>query len=224
MSMSSSTAVDSSPVPSPADSVGSSASASSEATSSSSMSTASSSSSPCPSPAEWPSMPSSAGPLRRGHHHQQRSYPPHQPRWRRHSSSRQEEEEEDSLPAPTHRSHFDEALQAAFRGAADAGDSAEVARLLRSAGAGGVDIDRYGADGRTPLLRACAAAAAEDSSADRRKSLDLVRLLVDHGADVRLRTREGWSALHVASFGGCPELVSYLIRCGRRKSSKASSS
>ena len=167
--------------------------------------------------------------------------------WRPHCHPGRGEASEDEengncpVPAATHRSGYDEALQAAFRGAADAWDCARVAQLLRD---GVVDVDRYGEDGRTPLLRALASCAAgrghgeeeeeeeeddeeeeEGSERGRRapkvcptpqQRLALVRLLVQHGADVTRRTREGWSALHVASFGDCPEVVSFLLRCGRR--------
>ncbi|XP_010219050.1 PREDICTED: notch-regulated ankyrin repeat-containing protein, partial [Tinamus guttatus] len=33
-------------------------------------------------------------------------------------------------------------------------------------------------------------------------NLELVKLLVKFGADIRLANRDGWSALHIAAFGG----------------------
>ncbi|KAJ8401956.1 hypothetical protein AAFF_G00375370 [Aldrovandia affinis] len=42
-------------------------------------------------------------------------------------------------------------------------------------------------------------------------NLELVKLLVKFGADIRLANREGWSALHIAAFGGHQDIVLYLI-------------
>lgn len=57
---------------------------------------------------------------------------------------------------------------------------------------------------RSPLWLACKAG-----------KLDLVRILVDSGADVRVLSKRGWNLLHVASEQGWPEIVVYLVReCG----------
>ena len=37
------------------------------------------------------------------------------------------------------------------------------------------------------------------------------KLLVKFGADIRLANRDGWSALHIAAFGGHQDIVLYLI-------------
>uniref|UniRef100_A0A663NDE2 NOTCH regulated ankyrin repeat protein n=1 Tax=Athene cunicularia TaxID=194338 RepID=A0A663NDE2_ATHCN len=42
-------------------------------------------------------------------------------------------------------------------------------------------------------------------------NLELVKLLVKFGADIRLANRDGWSALHIAAFGGHQDIVLYLI-------------
>ncbi len=185
----------------------------------------SSDASPVPSPApssetsasssDWPGEPSRSGPVRR----RSAAAAAATASWTPYCSREEEEVDNARYPVATHRSGFDEAHQAAFRGAADRWDCAGVARLLRR---GAVDVDRYGEDGRTPLLRALGRCGHNDDDDDnelrptKQQRLTLVRLLVQHGADVTLRTREGWSARHVASFGDCPEVVSYLLRCGRR--------
>jgi ankyrin repeat protein len=68
-----------------------------------------------------------------------------------------------------------------------------------------IDINRYDCDGRTPLQEFCG-----------RGSLDLVKLMVQYGADTRRRTREGWALVHMASFCGNPEMLGYVLRCNRR--------
>jgi len=111
------------------------------------------------------------------------------------------------LPPPkaTHRPSYNPAMQAAFTNACKAGDRLTLDGLLRRS-SGQIDVDLYGDDGRTALHRA---------SAD--GQLPLVRLLVAHGADTQLRTREGWSAVHLASFAasGGADTVAYLLRSGR---------
>jgi len=112
-----------------------------------------------------------------------------------------------AFPAATHRQHFDTSMQTAFDAACVAADHPALDGILRSAGER-IDVDLYGKDGRTALHRFCA-----------QGQLALVRLLVAHGADTRLRTREGWSAVHLAAFaanGAGADTVAFLMRSGRR--------
>ena len=97
-------------------------------------------------------------------------------------------------------------------------DSAAQARLLNLVAAGSedaldaflaahgqsVDINQYDAEeGVTPLQRVCQAGGP----------VGVAQILVRHGADVRLTSRDGWSPLHMASFSGNHQLMMYLLRC-----------
>ena len=97
--------------------------------------------------------------------------------------------------------------QRSFHEAVRRGDSKELARLL-SGGAlhcGALNVDVFDGDGQTPLHRSALGG-----------NLELVKLLVQFGADVRLANRDGWNALHIAAYGGHDDIVLYLIRrrCG----------
>ncbi|XP_068724268.1 unconventional myosin-XVI-like [Montipora capricornis] len=41
--------------------------------------------------------------------------------------------------------------------------------------------------------------------------LEIVRLLVENGAELELRDDRGWTCLHYAAFGGCVDVVNFLI-------------
>jgi hypothetical protein len=43
---------------------------------------------------------------------------------------------------------------------------------------------------------------------------DIVKLLLDHGADANTQDEQGWSAVYMASMYGCTEVVEMLIRKG----------
>jgi len=51
-------------------------------------------------------------------------------------------------------------------------------------------------------------------SAAEKGELQLIKKLVDDGANLSLRTKEGMSVLHYAAMGNSPELISYLIEQG----------
>lgn len=109
-----------------------------------------------------------------------------------------------ALPVATHPPSHDPQLQGQFLQALERGDAPRVETLLREhAEASRVNVNRFDRDGQTPLAAACS-----------RGDLEMARVLVRHGADARLRTREGWSMLHIASFCGNPELLLYLIKLG----------
>lgn len=83
-----------------------------------------------------------------------------------------------------------------FQRAVNRGDC-EAVRQMLTAGAR-VGLNRMDGDGWTPLHRAV-----------RRGQLELVRLLVAHGADCRLADRDGWSPLHLAT--GHTQVLLYLL-------------
>lgn len=60
-------------------------------------------------------------------------------------------------------------------------------------------------DGCTPLQRVC-----QDGAVN---ALPVARLLVQHGADPKLTSRDGWSPIHLASFSGNSALMLYMIKC-----------
>ncbi|XP_048158597.1 ankyrin repeat domain-containing protein 16 isoform X4 [Corvus hawaiiensis] len=52
----------------------------------------------------------------------------------------------------------------------------------------------------TPLMMACT-----------RKNLEVIKTLVEHGANPLLRNKDGWNCFHVASREGHPEVLRYLL-------------
>ena len=66
-----------------------------------------------------------------------------------------------------------------------------------------IDINGYGEDGVTPLQRVCQSGG----------KVGLARTLVGYGADVRMTSRDGWSAVHMASFSGNTSLMMFLLSC-----------
>jgi len=68
-----------------------------------------------------------------------------------------------------------------------------------------VNIDVFASDGLTALHRCCRAG-----------NLELVKLLVSYGADVRLATRDGWTPLHIAVGAGHQQVVRFLLNAYRR--------
>ena len=67
-----------------------------------------------------------------------------------------------------------------------------------------VDINHYSEMGDTALQRVC-----QDSSSS---SLEMARVLVKHGADPKLTTKDGWSPVHIASITGDSRLLLFLLR------------
>jgi len=94
--------------------------------------------------------------------------------------------------------------QHAFLEAVRAGDMSQLRRLLDELRAT-VDVNGYNVDGQTALHQSC-----------RSGNLDLVKLLVRFGADVRLANRDGWSALHIAAWNGHRDIALYLINANTR--------
>ena len=86
--------------------------------------------------------------------------------------------------------------------AALAGDVREVRSLLER----GANVKARDNFHRTPLI----AAAANWSGCDP----DLVKLLLDHGADVNAQNRGGWTALAEAVWKGYVDVVALLLSRG----------
>lgn len=64
-------------------------------------------------------------------------------------------------------------------------------------------VDSLDANGLTPLQRSCFLG-----------NVRLVRLLIDAGANLSIKDREGWTVLHAASVAGNFAVVKYLIKIG----------
>ncbi|XP_060126415.1 notch-regulated ankyrin repeat-containing protein [Zootoca vivipara] len=91
-----------------------------------------------------------------------------------------------------------------FREAVRAGNTAAVHALLRGMSSCEFNVNSFGPEGQTALHQ-----SVSDGN------LELVKLLVRFGADVRLANRDGWSALHMAAFGGHQDIVLYLVAKAR---------
>lgn len=86
------------------------------------------------------------------------------------------------------------------------GDTKLLLKLLSDGDLGHeVNVNVFDREGFTPLHK-----SVLDGN------LELVKLLVKVGADVRLASRDGWSALHIASFAGHFAILSYLMACSDR--------
>ena len=88
-------------------------------------------------------------------------------------------------------------LTAIFRG-----DKTKLANAVTSK-----NVDTRDEDGRTPLMHAVLAAKSDP---------DIVRLLIDRGADVNAADKKGWTALHFAAQAGNAELVRTLLESGAK--------
>ena len=67
-----------------------------------------------------------------------------------------------------------------------------------------VDIDQYSKVGETALQRVC-----QESGAS---SLEIAKVLVNHGANTKLTTKDGWSPIHIVSATGNSRLLLFLMR------------
>jgi ankyrin repeat protein len=109
------------------------------------------------------------------------------------------------MPAATHVSGYDAALQARFNAAVAAGSYRDLEELLR-AYAHCINVNEYDlASGQTAMQKFCVAG-----------DLSLIQLMVRYGADSRLCSRDGWSTLHMAAWSGRPEVVMYVLDCSKR--------
>lgn len=90
--------------------------------------------------------------------------------------------------------------QRIFQEAVRKGNTQELQSLLQNMTNCEFNVNSFGPEGQTAL---------HQSVID--GNLELVKLLVKFGADIRLANRDGWSALHIAAFGGHQDIVLYLI-------------
>ena len=110
------------------------------------------------------------------------------------------------MPVPTHTSIFDEALQTKFDQLVTDNNRTGLEELLRSY-SNSIDINKLDrASGQTPLQTFCV-----------NGDLALVQLMVRYGADTQLRSRDGWAAVHYATFSGVQDVLLYVIRCSSRR-------
>lgn len=89
--------------------------------------------------------------------------------------------------------------QRTMREAVRNGDSSGLRRLLE-AREGKINLNVFDTEGQTALHQSCQLG-----------NLELVKVLVRFGADVRLANRDGWSALHIAAFGGHTDILLFLM-------------
>lgn len=70
-----------------------------------------------------------------------------------------------------------------------------------------ININQYNTEGLTPLQM-----VAQDPGSVEAGS-EVGELLVKYGADTRLTSRDGWSAVHMATFSGNTRLMMFLLSC-----------
>lgn len=83
------------------------------------------------------------------------------------------------------------------------GDLEELQKLLENRD-GKINVNLYDKEGQTPLHIGAM-----------KGDLKLVKLLVKNGADTKLANRDGWSALHIAAYGGHQDIILYLVAASR---------
>lgn len=98
--------------------------------------------------------------------------------------------------------------QRVFQEAVRKGNTKELHSLLQNMTNCEFNVNSFGPEGQTAL---------HQSVID--GNLELVKLLVKFGADIRLANRDGWSALHIAAYGGHQDIVLYLITKAKYSSS-----
>ena len=105
----------------------------------------------------------------------------------------------------THKSSFDAKLQRQFQNLIGfASNVADIEDFL-SKHSENVDLNEYNDEGRTALQQSCFEG-----------NLQLAQVLVRFGADSRLTTREGFSALHIAAFSGHSDVLLFIMSLKHR--------
>ena len=95
----------------------------------------------------------------------------------------------------------DKKLQTRFIGLLQCDDTVDELNRFLSENSDKIDINEYGEDGVTPLQRICQVGG----------DVEVAQTLIRFGADPRLTSRDGWSAVHMASFSGNTKLMRYLL-------------
>ena len=72
-----------------------------------------------------------------------------------------------------------------------------------------IDINEYNSEGRTALHQCCFDG-----------NLQTAELLIRFSADIRLTTRDGFSALHIPAFSGHTNIMFYFLNIDRQNSHK----
>jgi len=72
--------------------------------------------------------------------------------------------------------------------------------------------------GKTPLFWGCMAnySSSKQLKKVEKKRLEIVKLLVEKGADITLKDNEGWTPLVWASWSGTDKIVSFLLNKGAK--------
>ncbi|GFO49618.1 notch-regulated ankyrin repeat-containing protein [Plakobranchus ocellatus] len=89
--------------------------------------------------------------------------------------------------------------QMTFHEAVSNGDTTELRRILEER-EGKVNVNLLDTDGQTALHHGCL-----------QGNLELVKILVRFGADVRLANRDGWAPLHLAVYAGHSDVMLFLL-------------
>ena len=111
-----------------------------------------------------------------------------------------------TLPIPTSCSSSNQAdskLQSQFNNLIEQEDPEELDIFLTKYSEQ-VDINHFSQMGDTALQRVC-----QDSGSS---SLEIAMVLVKHGADTKLTTKDGWSPVHIVSTTGNSSLLLFLLR------------
>lgn len=103
---------------------------------------------------------------------------------------------------PTIKSDPD--VQSDFIELVSLGKKAKLEKFL-SENVESININQYCSEGLTPLQRVC-----QDGGEG---SVEVAKVLVRYGADVRLTSRDGWSPVHMSTFSGNSALMLFLLGC-----------
>ncbi|TRY62647.1 hypothetical protein TCAL_11963 [Tigriopus californicus] len=110
---------------------------------------------------------------------------------------------------PTHKSHVDVGLQNEFLALLRVSDLSKIEMFLREHSED-LDVNQFNEFGDTPIHEACV-----------QGNLNLVKCLVQYGADSRLSNRDGFTLMHLASFSGRSDLLAYVLTLRNRDHSRS---
>ena len=91
-----------------------------------------------------------------------------------------------------------EFVQIRLEKAVENGNPTELKHLLQQETS--LDLNAMNSEGLSPFHKCVM-----------RGNLDCLKLLVRHGADVKLATRDGWSPMHLATWKGHRKILLYLL-------------
>ena len=95
-----------------------------------------------------------------------------------------------------------EYVQIRLEKAVENGNPTELKRLLQEESA--LDLNAMNSEGLSPFHKCVM-----------RGNLDCLKILVRHGADIKLATRDGWSPMHLATWKGHRKIFLYLLTQGK---------